>query len=127
MAVGEAILFFNRELATDFEYRCKQAGQLASKMRFLSAPWVGLLENSAWLRYAEHANRCAQLLAESIQPLPGVELMFPVHANGVFVSLPPSSLEALWNRGWMFYTFIGVGGARLMCSWYTRDRKRKRL
>ncbi|WP_278446573.1 threonine aldolase family protein [Stutzerimonas kunmingensis] len=127
MAVGEAILFFNRELATDFEYRCKQAGQLASKMRFLSAPWVGLLENGAWLRYAEHANRCAQLLAELIQPLPGVELMFPVQANGVFVSLPPSALEALRNRGWMFYTFIGVGGARFMCSWDTSEARVRQL
>ena len=43
MAVGEAILFFNRDLAGDFDYRCKQAGQLASKMRFLAAPWVGVL------------------------------------------------------------------------------------
>ena len=72
MAVGEAILFFNRDLAIDFEYRCKQAGQLASKMRFLSAPWVGLLENGAWLKYADHANRCARLLAELIGELPGL-------------------------------------------------------
>ena len=49
MAVGEAVLFFDRALATDFDYRCKQAGQLASKMRFLAAPWVGLLESGAWL------------------------------------------------------------------------------
>ncbi|KPB38089.1 Threonine aldolase [Pseudomonas savastanoi pv. phaseolicola] len=55
MAVGEAILFFNHDLAEDFDYRCKQAGQLASKMRFLSAPWVGLLENDAWLKHARHA------------------------------------------------------------------------
>ena len=34
MACGEAILFFDRKLAEDFDYRCKQAGQLASKMRF---------------------------------------------------------------------------------------------
>ncbi len=57
MAMGEAVLFFDRALATDFDYRCKQAGQLASKMRFLSAPWVGMLESGAWLRNAEHANR----------------------------------------------------------------------
>src|ERR1043166_3500806 len=41
--VGEAVVFFNLELAAEFDYRCKQAGQLASKMRFLSAPWVGML------------------------------------------------------------------------------------
>ncbi len=127
MAVGEAILFFNRDLAIDFEYRCKQAGQLASKMRFLSAPWVGLLENGAWLKYAEHANRCARLLAELIGELPGVELMFPVQANGVFVSLPPAALEALKHRGWLFYTFIGVGGARFMCSWDTSEARVRQL
>ncbi|MDI9736087.1 threonine aldolase family protein, partial [Stutzerimonas stutzeri] len=127
MAVGEAILFFNRDLAIDFEYRCKQAGQLASKMRFLSAPWVGLLENGAWLKYAEHANRCARLLAELISELPGVELMFPVQANGVFVSLPPAALEALKHRGWLFYTFIGVGGARFMCSWDTSEARVRQL
>ncbi|MCQ4258809.1 threonine aldolase family protein [Stutzerimonas stutzeri] len=127
MAVGEAILFFNRDLAEDFEYRCKQAGQLASKMRFLSAPWVGLLENGAWMKYAEHANQCAQLLAELISDIPDVELMFPVEANGVFVSIPPLALEALRSRGWMFYTFIGVGGARFMCSWDTSEERVRQL
>ncbi len=55
MAIGEAVLFFDRGPAADFDYRCKQAGQLASKMRFLSAPWVGMLESGAWLRNAAHA------------------------------------------------------------------------
>ena len=52
LPVGEAVVFFNRELAEDFAYRCKQAGQLASKMRFLSAPWLGILADGAWLRHA---------------------------------------------------------------------------
>ena len=87
MAVGEAILFFNRKLAEDFDYRCKQAGQLASKMRFLSAPWVGMLETGAWLRNAEHGNACARRLQEQIAGLPGLEIMFPVQANAVFVRM----------------------------------------
>ena len=123
MAVGEAILFFNRELAEDFDYRCKQAGQLASKMRFLSAPWVGLLEDGAWLRHAQHANHCAQLLASLVQDLPGVEAMFPVEANGVFLQLPEPALAALRDKGWRFYTFIGSGGARFMCSWDTEEAR----
>ena len=41
MALGEAVIFFNHGLAAEFDYRCKQAGQLAAKMRFLSAPWAG--------------------------------------------------------------------------------------
>ncbi|WBG64498.1 low specificity L-threonine aldolase [Pseudomonas citronellolis] len=119
MAVGEAILFFDRELAEGFDYRCKQAGQLASKMRFLAAPWVGVLQDDAWLHYANHANQCARLLAQRVADVPGVQLMFPVEANGVFLQMSEPALEALRQRGWRFYTFIGAGGARFMCSWDT--------
>jgi len=127
MAVGEAILFFNKDLAVDFDYRCKQAGQLASKMRYLSAPWVGILQNDAWLKYAQHANRCAQLLAELVNDIPGVSLMFPVQANGVFLQMSEPALEILRGQGWRFYTFIGAGGARFMCSWDTDEARVRQL
>lgn len=116
MAVGEAVIFFDRALAEDFDYRCKQAGQLASKMRFLSAPWVGMLESGAWLRNAAHGNACAARLAAAIEGLPGVEPMFPVEANAVFVRAPEPVLDRLRAAGWRFYTFIG-GGARFMFAW----------
>jgi len=116
MAVGEAVLFFDRKLAADFDYRCKQAGQLASKMRFLAAPWVGLLESGAWLRNATHANRCAQHFAEQLKGVPGVRLTGPVDANAAFLEASDEILEALRRRGWRFYTFIG-GAARFMFAW----------
>jgi threonine aldolase len=116
MAAGEAILFFDSALAEDFGYRCKQAGQLASKMRFLSAPWVGVLEEGAWLRHARHANACAQRLAAAVADVAGFDLMFPVEANAVFLRAAPEHLDALRARGWRFYTFIG-GGARFMFAW----------
>ena len=116
MAVGEAVLFFDPALAQDFDYRCKQAGQLASKMRFLSAPWVGLLESGAWLSNAAHGNACAERLAAAIADLSGVDLMFPVEANAVFLTAPDTVLDGLRERGWRFYTFIG-GGARFMFAW----------
>jgi threonine aldolase len=118
---ADAVVFFDREMSREFEYRCKQAGQLASKMRFLSAPWVGLLETGAWLRHASHANACAKRLEAGLCELDGVEMMFPAQANSVFAKLPESVLEGLRNRGWHFYTFIGSGGARLMCSWDTTE------
>ncbi len=123
MAVGEAVIFFNRDLAYEFDYRCKQAGQLASKMRFLSAPWIGMLESGAWLRHAAHANACARLLEKELQSIPGVTLKFPSHANAVFVDMPPEIISGLRSRGWVFYTFIGSGGARFMCSWETTKRE----
>ncbi|MBV1834370.1 threonine aldolase family protein [Novacetimonas pomaceti] len=116
MAVGEAILFFDRALAEGFDYRCKQAGQLASKMRFLSAPWVGLLESGAWLRNGAHGNACAARLADAIKDVPGLELMFPVQANALFLRASEKVFTALRERGWRFYTFIG-GGARFMFAW----------
>ena len=119
LPVGEAVVFFNKELAQDFAWRCKQAGQLASKMRFLSAPWLGILEGDAWLQHARHANAMARRLADGIGRIPGVELMFPTEANGVFLALSVAMQEGLRARGWRFYTFIGAGGARFMCAWDT--------
>lgn len=121
MALGEAVIFFNRDLAAEFDYRCKQAGQLASKMRFLAAPWIGMLESGAWLANARHANRCARLLERELAAFDGLEIMFPVQANSVFVRLPEPAAAALREAGWRFYTFIGSGGARFMCSWQTTE------
>jgi len=119
-AVGEAVVFFNKELAYEFDYRCKQAGQLASKMRFLTAPWINMLQSGAWLRNATQANNCARLLENEVKKIPGVSIMFPSQANSVFLEMPPQALEALRAKGWHFYTFIGAGGGRFMCSWDTK-------
>jgi len=121
MPLGEAVIFFDNELAQEFDYRCKQAGQLASKMRFMAAPWVGLLESGSLLTHADHANRCAQLLADQLEAIPGIELIHQVQANAVFVQMPQALIDLLHAEGWNFYTFIGSGHARFMCSWQTRE------
>jgi threonine aldolase len=121
MAVGEAVVFFDRELAHEFDYRCKQAGQLASKMRFISAPWIGMLEGGAWLKNARHANGCAALLEKHLAAIDGIRLMYPRQANSVFVEMPETVATALRSAGWHFYSFIGSGGARFMCSWQTTE------
>lgn len=120
MAVGEAIVFFDRALSAEFEYRCKQAGQLASKMRFLAAPWVGMLRGGAWLAHAGHANAMAARLEAALRRLPAVKVLHPVQANAVFAALPPGVAGALRAKGWRFYDFIGSGGVRFMCAWDTQ-------
>jgi threonine aldolase len=119
LPVGEVVVFFDKRLAFEFDYRCKQAGQLASKMRFLSAPWLGLLRDGALLRHAAHANACARDLVAALTAIPGVTLVHPVEANAVFVQLPEIAIAALRQHGWVFYTFIGSGHCRFMCSWAT--------
>ena len=119
LAVGEAVLFFDGELAAEFEWRVKQAGHLNSKMRLVTAPWLALLEDGVWLKNARHANAMAQRLGERIGNLPGVRLVAPVQANGVFVELPVPVQARLRDKGWRFYTFLGETGCRLMCAWDT--------
>lgn len=124
---GEAILFFNRKLAEDFEYRCKQAGQLASKMRFISAPWYGMIKSGAWHDNAKHANESAQYLYKRLLEIPSLKAMFPVESNAVFIELGGDRAQKLADMGWHFYTFIGLGGARFMCNWNTRTEVIDRL
>jgi threonine aldolase len=119
LPVGEAVIFFKKGLAEDFAWRAKQAGQLASKMRFVSAPWLGLLENGGWLENARHANEMADRLAKGLGEVAGIRLMFPVEANAVFAEIPPRIQDGLRAKGWRFYTFIGEGGCRLMCAFDT--------
>lgn len=119
--VGDAVVFFNSDLAAEFDYRCKQAGQLSSKMRFLAAPWVGMLEHGAWLRHAAHANAMARRLHNLLREIPEVQILFPTEANAVFADLPPPVIRSLHRNGWLFYTFIGQGGCRFMCAWDTTE------
>ncbi len=118
MAVGEMVVFFNRELAREFDYRAKQAAQLASKMRFVAAPWSALLTDEVWLKNARHANAMAQKLADQI----GAELVFPREASALFLRLPDEKVEALFARGWHFYKFIEPDIYRLMCSWSVTEQ-----
>lgn len=123
MALGEAVIFFDKKLAEDFEYRCKQSGQLASKMRYISAQWIGLLENDIWLKNAHHANAMARYFEHELRQIEGVRFLFEVEANAVFIELGPTILENLRLKGWLFYTFIGEGGARFVFSWNsTKER-----
>ncbi|MGA8658019.1 MAG: low specificity L-threonine aldolase [Chthoniobacterales bacterium] len=122
LAFGEAIVFFRTDLAADFAYRMKQSGQLASKMRFLAAPWLALLKEGLWLRRASHANAMAERLCQKIALLPGIRILYPREANSVFAKLSPEVVQAMYRRGWRFYTDVGPDdGARLMCSWDTTE------
>jgi len=117
------VVFFDRALAAEFDYRCKQAGQLAAKMRFLAAPWVGMLRSGAWLERARHANAMAKRLEGLLSPLPALAIVHPVLANSVFVRFPPGVADRLRARGWRFYDFIAGLGSRLMCAWDTREEE----
>jgi threonine aldolase len=122
LGFGEAIVFFEPAAAAEFEYRLKQSSQLASKMRFLSAPWLGYLKDGLWLERAKHANGMAERLERGIRGLPQVEILYPREGNAVFAKIPDAIVDKLHQQGWRFYNDVGPDrAARLMCSWDTAE------
>ncbi|MBA2743548.1 MAG: low specificity L-threonine aldolase [Chthoniobacterales bacterium] len=119
---GEVVVFFKKELAADFDYRAKQAGQLASKMRFIAAPWTGLLTGGVWFENARRANASAERLATRLHEVAGFEPAFPREANAVFLHMPEALVRQLHERGWHFYKFIEPDVYRVMCSWSLTDQ-----
>jgi threonine aldolase len=122
---AEAVVFFDATLVSDFEYRRKRSGHLVSKMRFVSAQLLALIEGDTWLRNARRANALAQKLAEGLSHIEGTELAYPVDANSLFVHLPDSALAKLRETGAEFLDWAtsenGRTLVRLVCSFATPD------
>jgi len=118
---GEAVVFFNRALCTDFLYLRKQGMQLASKMRFIAVQFEALLTNDLWRRSAEHANRMARVLEAEVRKIPQVRIVWTVEANGVFAQIPRPAIEKIKER-YFFYPWIEDEGiVRWMCSFDTTE------
>jgi len=118
---GEAVVFFNRALSSDFLYLRKQGMQLASKMRFIAVQFEALLTNDLWKRSAEHANRMARVLEAEIRKIPQVRIVWKVEANGVFAQLPKQAIEKI-KQQYFFYPWIEDEGiVRWMCSFDTTE------
>ena len=116
----EAIVMFDKSLARRVDNRLKQAGQTASKGRFLAAPFLGLLESESWETGAAHANLMAQRLAAGVVQNSGFVLAHPVEANAVFVRMTPDAHQRLNAMGWACYRFDD-GSVRFVCSWATAE------
>jgi len=93
--------------------------QLASKMRFVSAQLVALLEGDLWIRSARHANAMAARLAAAVRDLPGVTITQPVQANAVFAIVDPAVADRLRQK-FRFYDWNpATGEVRWMCAFDT--------
>jgi threonine aldolase len=121
LMAGEAVVVLDPEAATGLTYLRKSSMQLASKMRFVSAQFVALLEGDLWLRGARHSNAMATRLHEAVRGVPGVTVTRPVRANAVFAIIPKDVTERLRKR-FRFYTWDEhTGEVRWMCSFDTTE------
>jgi len=115
---AEALVIFDKSLTRRLDNRLKQAGQTASKARFLAAPILGLMESGAWEGHAAHANAAARALADGVLARTRYVLAHPVDANTVFVRMPAAHHRRLNDKGWACYRFDD-GSVRFVCSWAT--------
>jgi threonine aldolase len=121
MMYGEAVVFFDKELAKDFKYIRKQGTHLPSKMRFISAQFETLLSNDLWRRSAAHANRMAQVLATELAKQPQIKLTQAVESNGVFAIVPSKYISKLQKHYFFYVWNQEISEVRLMASFDTRE------
>jgi threonine aldolase len=118
---AEAVVFFDRTLVRDFEFRRKRAGHLLSKSRYVSAQLLAYIETGVWRRNAVRANKLAQRVALAAGP----RLMHPVEANEIFVKLGDAGKRRLREAGFEFYDWGSErsGEARFVVSWDQPERE----
>jgi threonine aldolase len=100
---AEAVVFFDRHRAEDFERRRKRAGHLWSKLRFLSCQLLAYLSDDLWLENARRANAMARRLAGGLETVAGAKVLQPVQANELFVAMSERLIVALEREGFHFY------------------------
>ena len=117
---AEAVLVLNPSLNSKSLLNIrKQAMQLSSKQRFISAQLNALLRDGLWQRSAAHANAMAQRLAAAVGDIPGVALTQPTQANGVFATIPGHAIAALQEQFAFYEWNEHTHEVRWMCSWDT--------
>jgi len=118
MMVGEAILFFNKDLGENFIHERKQAMQLVSKMRFVSAQFEALLSNNLWYRNAYNANRMAKILENHIKDIPELKITQKVESNALFVIIPNKYISRLQSE-FDFYVLERIDSEKSLVRWMT--------
>lgn len=118
---AEAAVFLKPGLAQNFKFLRKQSLHLYSKMRFLAAQFVALLEGDLWLRNARHSNEMAKLLEGKLRKeFPQLKILYPVEANALFVHLPPLIYQRLQKKYFFWIWNEEHAIVRWMTTWDTQ-------
>ena len=120
---GEAIVVLNPDAVEGLLFLRKLNMQLASKMRFVSAQLLALLDDDLYLRSAGHANAMAARLRGSLEAagLEGLSFTRATQANAVFAILPPGVADEL-RKEFRFYDWDAAAReVRWMTSFDTTE------
>lgn len=119
---GEAVIFFNRQLAQKMPFIRKQTAQLHSKMRFISAQFTAYLKDELWRANAQHANRMAAILAEKTSKISCVKLTQKVQVNSVFATIPKKLIKSLQEKSFFYVWNEEKSEVRWMTSFDTTEK-----
>ncbi len=122
---AEAVVFFKPELVQAFPFKHKRAGQLLSKMRFISAQLEAYISDDVWLRNARHANKMAARLSQGLVEIPGIELAYPTESNEIFAHMPEEMIAAVNKLGYKITEgeLDETAPPRFVTSWNTDEQE----
>ena len=133
----EAVVFFNPEMAWEFELRRKRGGHLLSKHRMLSAQMQGYLKDDLWIVLARKANSECQKLFSKIEKNPNIKIIHPPEANLIFATIPTKLHDKLMSNGARYNHWSSQMSPldvpenetkiRLACSWCTTELEINKL
>ncbi|MEE6296300.1 threonine aldolase family protein [Georgenia wangjunii] len=127
LLLGDAVVVRDPDLADAVAHLRKASAQLASKARFVSAQLAALLTDDLWRRNAQHANDAADLLAARLGAELGIDPVYPVEANAVFIPVPPERLPAVVAQAPVLTWDAEQGVVRAVASFDTTDDDVARL
>lgn len=116
---AEAVIFFKPEMVNAFPFLHKRAGQLLSKMRFISAQLEAYISNDVWLNNARHANAMAAELSQGLAAIEGVKLAYPTQSNEIFAELGDHLIDSLAAEGYELALgeLDGTAPPRFVTAW----------
>ena len=127
MVYGEAIVVLDPSKSDGLVFLRKLNMQLASKMRFVSAQLLALLNDDLYLRSAAHANAMAAKLRSALEAgiasgsIKGLSFSQPTDANAVFAVLDNAPADRIRERV-RFYDWDRAGGeVRWMTAFDTTE------
>lgn len=122
--IGEAVVFNNPDLKTDFAFNIKQKGALLAKGRLLGIQFLELMKNDLYFDLAKHANNQAMKMKNAMKER-GVQFLSDTYTNQIFPILSNELIEIL-SESFEFYVWKKIdekkSAIRLITSWNTGDK-----
>ncbi len=122
MLAGEAVLLLGEARRECLPYVRKQCGQLSSKMRFVAAQFIAMLEDDLWERCARNANEMATRLAAGAEGI-GITVTQAPQANEVFAVLPRPMADQFAEEFHFYVWDESRGEVRWVTSWDTHPQE----